>query len=380
MSVCTWLALMPLRKPRALALLSWIVGMVITEMPFIAIVFLTASTVLAFAEGDISSPAAWMAVGLAALAVAGLIVIFGQGVMARPVLQEALRHNLEPGGQGINSKRPARILGLLHCLFAPFLLGRLDVQRVANISYGDAGRRNLLDIYRHRRRRATGPVLLYFHGGGYFSGGKSREARTLLYRLAAHGWLCISANYRLRPKAQFPDHLIDVKKAIAWYRTDGHEFGGDPAQIFLAGSSAGAQLAALAALTPNEPAFQHGFESVDTGVAAAICLYGYYGPYYGHDDTTSGPASSAHAYINQGAPPLFLAHGVNDTYVPVEGARRFAHELASESTNPVVYAELPGAQHSFDRFHSLRFVAVVDAIEAFTDWVRSHSPRSCSNQ
>jgi hypothetical protein len=36
-----------------------------------------------------------------------------------------------------------------------------------------------------------------------------------------------------------------------------------------------------------------------------------------------------------------------------------------------VYAELPGAQHGFDRFHSLRFEQVVDAIEAFTAWIRS---------
>jgi hypothetical protein len=37
----------------------------------------------------------------------------------------------------------------------------------------------------------------------------------------------------------------------------------------------------------------------------------------------------------------------------------------------VVYAELPGAQHVFDLVHSLRFEAVVDAIEAFAGWVRS---------
>ncbi len=43
----------------------------------------------------------------------------------------------------------------------------------------------------------------------------------------------------------------------------------------------------------------------------------------------------------------------------------------STSSNPVVYAELPGAQHTFDMFHSLRFVAVIDGIEAFTAWVRS---------
>ena len=45
------------------------------------------------------------------------------------------------------------------------------------------------------------------------------------------------------------------------------------------------------------------------------------------------------------------------------------------SSNPILYAELPGAQHSFDLFHSVRFETVIDGIEAFAAWVRSqHRP------
>ena len=61
---------------------------------------------------------------------------------------------------------------------------------------------------------------------------------------------------------------------------------------------------------------------------------------------------------------------------PVELARLFADRLRSVSANPVVYAELPGAQHAFDLFHSLRFEMVVDAVEAFAAWVRSRQVRS----
>ena len=62
--------------------------------------------------------------------------------------------------------------------------------------------------------------------------------------------------------------------------------------------------------------------------------------------------------------------------VPVEAARHLADTLRRVSVNPVVYAELPGAQHAFDLFHSVRFEMVVDAIEAFAAWVRSHQVRS----
>jgi acetyl esterase/lipase len=66
-----------------------------------------------------------------------------------------------------------------------------------------------------------------------------------------------------------------------------------------------------------------------------------------------------------------VAHGDRDTVVLVEDARRFVRRLRSASSNPVVYAELPGAQHGFDLFHSIRFETVVDAVEAFAAWVRS---------
>ena len=95
--------------------------------------------------------------------------------------------------------------------------------------------------------------------------------------LASQGWVCISANYRLSPAAEFPDHLVDVKMVVAWVRAHAREYGADPNLVFVAGSSAGGNLASMAALTPNDPAFQPGFEHADTSVTAAVSLYGYYG-------------------------------------------------------------------------------------------------------
>jgi len=124
----------------------------------------------------------------------------------------------------------------------------------------------------------------------------------------------------------------------------------------------------MAALTVNDPAFQPGFEAADTTIAAGVGLYGYYGS-LGNPD---GPATTPSAYVNAGAPPFFVVHGDHDTYTPVEGARRFVADLREGSRQPVVYAELPGAQHSFDVFHSIRFETAVGAIDAFTRWVRTY--------
>ena len=274
---------------------------------------------------------------------------------------------------GLTASQPGQRLPWARILFAPLPVFRRDVRQLANIVYGDADRRNRLDLYRKRSRTSSsGPILIHLHGGHFRTGRKSFEARPLLHGLAAHGWVCISANYRLQPAATFPDFLIDVKRVIAWAREHAHEHGGDPTQVFVAGSSAGAHLAVTAALTANDPTLQPGFEDADTSVAAAVGLYGYYGPV----DRQRQPLPSSPAdYIHPDAPPLLIAHGDQDTYVPPEHARWLVGQLRETSTHPVVYVELPGAQHSFDLFHSIRFETLIDGIEAFAAWVRSRTAR-----
>jgi acetyl esterase/lipase len=338
--------------------LSFWLGAQVNELPFVAFYVLLASTALAIGQGDIDSPVGWTAFGLAVLATVGLPVLVRRAMRAGPVVDDAL----DAAGLAPRSRRR---LPLARILFAPFPLRRRDVERVANLRYGEApGRGNLLDLYRHRSHPAGCPTLIHLHGGAFVIGNKSREARPLIYRLASQGWVCISANYRLRG-ARFPDQLIDVKKVLAWVREHGAEYGADPSVVFVAGSSAGGHLASTAALTANDPVFQPGFERADTSVTAAISLYGYYGPIA----TRAGLPSSPTAYVRADAPPFFVAHGDLDTLVVVDDTRRFVERLRSTSSNPVVYAELPGGHHAFDLFHSIRFDTVVDGIEAFATWV-----------
>ena len=371
---CTLFALTPPRPRRSSpSNPSYWFGFMLNELPFVAFYWLLASTLLAVGQGDVDSTGGRAAFGLAVLTTVGLAVVVWRGLRAGAALEHALREDLGAGWRSAIDAEPAarlrRRLPLVRILLAPFLVRRRDVERIANISYGDAGSQNLLDVYCHRSEPSGGPVLIHLHGGAFRRGRKSREARPLLYRLASQGWVCISANYRLRPAAVFPDQLIDVKKVVAWAREQGREYGADPAVVFVAGSSAGGHLAALAALTPNDPIFQPGFESADTSVTAAISLYGYYGPVGADNALPSSPV----AYVRTDAPPFFVAHGAKDTLVLVDDARVFVERLRSASANPVVYAELPGAQHTFDLFHSLRFEAVVDAIEAFAAWVRTNA-------
>jgi acetyl esterase/lipase len=81
--------------------------------------------------------------------------------------------------------------------------------------------------------------------------------------------------------------------------------------------------------------------------------------------------ASTISHVGPHAPPFFVAHGVNDSLVPVEQARTFVEELRKASDRPVVYAELPWAQHAFELLPSVRAHATAHAVERFLAVVRS---------
>jgi acetyl esterase/lipase len=283
---------------------------------------LSASTVLAFVDGDLDSAGGAAGAGVALLALAGLVLVVYRATLAHAALH--------------NSGRPRRPWGRI--LRAPFFPGRRDVVRVRGRAYGDGPRRTL-DVY-HRRDRPTGVrILLHFHGGGFHSGNKAREARPLIQHLTSRrGFVCVSANYRLQPDVTLADQVADVREAIAWVRAHAAEYGGDPGSLFVTGSSAGAYLAIQAACEG------------ETGIAGLICRYGYHGNLTPRGDM----------------PPTLVVHGEKDILVPASAARAFAERVRTVSSHPVTYAELPGAHHDFDMFESIRSAAVNEAVDAFT--------------
>jgi acetyl esterase/lipase len=372
-ALCTLVAVAPIRRPRWLARLSWIGGSGPDELPLLFLAVVIVSSAPAVVAGDLAPAGGWSGCVVALLTGAGLLVVLRRALRAGPALDAALGAALGPRWRAAIdpalTSRLRRHLPWTRILVTPWPVRPRAVERVANIAYGDRGKDDRLDVFRHRVHPTGAPTLVHLHGGRFRWGRKNLEARALVHHLASQGWTCITADYHLSatPAEGFPEHLIDVKRVLAWTRTHADEHGVDPDAIFLAGSPAGAHLTAMAALTANDPRFQPGFEQADTSIRAGIGLYGYYGALGGDDRPPSDPL----AYAASNAPPCFVIHGDHDTYTPVAGARRLVEHLRATSTHPVAFAELPGAQHSFDVLHSVRFEHVVDAIEAFAAWVRS---------
>jgi acetyl esterase/lipase len=382
--------------------LSFFAGWFTSELAVFHVAWQAAATVVFVWLGALES---WQ--GIAGLVItlvswAGLLGLqLGSGRSAT-VMENALREGLGADyrsviGPGLD-ERLARRVSRRHLLL-PFYLRDRRVERVKNIRYAQgAGRRHLLDVWRPKGDVERAPVLFQIHGGAWMVGDKGQQALPLMLHVAAEGWVCVAANYRLSPRVSFPDHLIDCKLALRWIREHVAEYGGDPDFVVVTGGSAGGHLAALLALTPNNPEFQPGFEDVDTSVTACVPFYGVYdlveefdprgragarGVRVGHwfarriagvtieEDRERFVQSSPISHAGPHAPPFFVIHGTSDNLVPVEQARRFVAALRAASRQPVLYAEIPRASHAFEVFHSVRTENVVNGVDRFLAWLHS---------
>jgi acetyl esterase/lipase len=261
-----------------------------------------------------------------------------------------------------------------------------DVERVDDIEYAPDLH---LDVYRRKEQTDTArPALLYVHGGSWHGGNRRQQGRPLLHRLARSGWVGVSASYPLSPAATFPDQLVALKRALAWMRDAGAEFGIDPGFVAICGGSAGGHLAALVALTAGRPEYQPGFETADTSVQAAIPIYGIYDFLNRNEARDHWPViprwvmkadevenedlfrqASPLDQVHAGAPPFLVIHGEVDSVVPTAEAHHFVDALRSKSSNAVAYAEVPGANHAFDIVDSLRTHYVISGIHRFLDGI-----------
>ena len=295
---------------------------------------------------------------------------------------------------------PESGVSALHGFAKPFGFKHPEVRTIRNIAYGeslpgDKGGRNLLDLVLPRlaKKGDRRPVLLQVHGGGWMIGDKKEQAKPLMTHLATRGWISVAINYRLSPQATMPDHIVDVKRAIAWVRENIEEYGGDPDFLCITGGSAGGHLCSLAALTANDPRFQPGFEQVDTTIDGCIPFYGVFdfvdragdrplgrmsdflGPIVFKCKPEENPelweSVTPLTRVHSGAPPFFVIQGSHDSLVFSEEAVTFVAALREKSVEMVLHAELYGAQHAFEIFHSPRTAHAVRGATAFLEKVHS---------
>jgi len=198
------------------------------------------------------------------------------------------------------------------------------------------------------------PIVLYFHGGRFFSG--DLESHDTLCRLLAIAAGCrvVAVDYRLAPENRFPAAVEDACRAIDWASAQAAPFA-------VAGDSAGANLAAVAALAHRHSGLRCQvliYPMIDAACGSpSFTLYAEgYGPAAvdmqrgwaeylppGHDpcDPLASPLYAADV---AGVAPAFLLTAGYDTLR--DEAEAYARRLI-EAGNLVQVRRYPGAVHGF---------------------------------
>ena len=102
------------------------------------------------------------------------------------------------------------------------------------------------------KRAVPVPAIVYFHGGGHVIG--SLDTHDLIARNLCAGAeaLVASVDYRMGPEHRFPAAVEDSFAALEWVHRNAESLGADPDRVGVHGDSAGANLAAVAALLSRD--------------------------------------------------------------------------------------------------------------------------------
>ncbi|MFC0677345.1 alpha/beta hydrolase [Lysobacter korlensis] len=204
-----------------------------------------------------------------------------------------------------------------------------------------------LDVYRPDGANGSAPVVVFFYGGNWQRGTRE-QYRFVGRRLARNGVLAVVADYRTWPRAGFPAFVEDGAKAVAWARENARRYGGDPSRVFVAGHSAGAQIAALIA-TDARYLQPHGLSPRDLAGAIGLSgpydfnITGQYVPIFG--PPAQWPRAQAVNFVDGDEPPFLLVHGAADEVVEARDSRQLAELLRAAGVR-VELLELPEAGHS----------------------------------
>jgi len=206
------------------------------------------------------------------------------------------------------------------------------------LRYGE-GPRQTLDFFPAPAGAVTPGLLVYIHGG-YWQELSTAESAFLAPAWHAAGFAHAVVGYTLAPAATVPDIVAECRAALAWLHAQAHTLGFDPAQVVIAGSSAGGHLAAACA--DRAPYAVRGIVPV-SGVFDVAPLIGT-----SINDALGLDAATA-ATLDLFAPerrfvPAVVAWGEIETTEFQRQSREFAARLGRDHT-PCETLEVPGRNH-----------------------------------
>jgi acetyl esterase len=235
-----------------------------------------------------------------------------------------------------------------------------DLAYVQDLQFDDLGHPLRVRVYDKQSDRATGPVIVYFHGGGFVFGDLESHHALCLAIARQMDIPLVSVNYRLAPEHPFPAAPEDAEGAVRWISDHAKaRIGRDATAIILAGDSAGANIAAVTAralrdsparlpviaqmlmypctavesLTVSKTEFANGFFLTVGGMKWFFDLYA----------PQSGDVRiDLHAFDQHGMPPTVLVTAGLD---PLRDEGRAYASALVQAGVPTIYQEAVGNIH-----------------------------------
>ncbi|HEY8359335.1 MAG TPA: alpha/beta hydrolase [Ramlibacter sp.] len=242
--------------------------------------------------------------------------------------------------------------------YAPFLQAYAQRSEAAlrdasfrrDLAYGERPA-NRLDLCLPAQRTQPGPVpLLVFIHGGYWQELSKASSLFAAPDCVAAGWAFAAIGYTLAPTATIADMVLECRQALRWLHANADRYGIDARRIVVAGSSAGAHLAAMASLR----SWPGGADLPPGLPAAAVLVSGVYdlSPLVGTSIAApldlaaeSAAAVSPRLQPLAGFPPSAVCWGEVETAAFKRQSREFADAVAAAGAPPPVVFEVPARNH-----------------------------------
>lgn len=222
---------------------------------------------------------------------------------------------------------------------------RSDCKQASSYQYGRLSSQSLDLVIPAKAPEAAPPPLLVFIHGGYWQELSKRESFFAAADCARSGIAFAAIDYTLAPEADLDQIVSECRDALDWLHRQAASLGYDRNRIFVAGSSAGAHLAAMTAFgRPNR---------AGAGIAGLVLVSGIYDlePLIGTSvnaalglDVDAARRNSPLLATVSGFPPAILCWGEVETSAFKRQSRVFAAHLAQSGTRVHTF-EVAGKNH-----------------------------------
>ncbi len=233
----------------------------------------------------------------------------------------------------------------------------IQAENLKDIEYAQVGKSSLRMDAHIPDGKGPFPAAILVHGGAWVAGDRTNNVRPLMQPLADGGFAWFSISYRLAADVarnpvgaamQMGAAESDVRRAVAFVKEHASEYRVNPNKIALIGESAGGQLAAMAALRPDQ----------DGAVQAVVAFYtpsdlatlvrtsilipdsvrdAVKGTLFDNILMAGLAEFSPINAVSDSAPPFFLIHGTDDPVVPFAQSERFCDKLRASKVGCEIY-------------------------------------------